>query len=106
MAIELTPIFFKMMLTKSPYNYMSDNTKELMLADAGIEVDKNYFENKKGQDRHKIIYHAAEEELNKKKRMLLAQEKVNEAVVDKWITQEMDNINNNLDDYISVNKEE
>ena len=106
MAIELTPIFFKMMLTKSPYNYMSDNTKELMLAESGIEVDKNYFENKKGQDRHKIIFHAAEEELNKKKRILIAQEKVNEAIVDQWIADEMEKIKNNIDDYISVNKEE
>lgn len=105
MAIELTPIFFKMMLTKSPYNYMSDNTKELMLADSGIEVDKNYFENKKGQDRHKIIYHAAEEELNKKKSVILAQKKLNDAIVDKWVAQEIDNLDNNLDDYITVNKD-
>lgn len=105
MAIELTPIFFKMMLTKSPYNYMSDNVKELMLADAGIEVDRNYYENKKGQDRHKIIYHAAQEQLNKKKSVILAQDKLNEAIIDKWVAQEMDTINDNIDDYITVKKE-
>ena len=27
MAIELTPIFFKMMLIKSPYDYLEDNIK-------------------------------------------------------------------------------
>ncbi len=105
MAIELTPIFFKMMLTKSPYNYMSDNTKELMLAEAGIEVEKNYFKNKKGQDRHRIIYHAAREELGKKKDFILAQEKLNEAIIDKWVSQELENVNANLEDYIAVKKE-
>lgn len=106
MAIELTPIFFKMMLTKSPYNYMSDNTKELMLAEAGIEVEKNYFKNKKGQDRHRIVYHAAREALGRKKDFIVAQEKLNEAIIDKWVSQEVENIGDNLEDYIAVKKEE
>ena len=32
MAIELTPIFFKMMLIKSPYDFMNDNVKALIKA--------------------------------------------------------------------------
>ena len=38
MSIELTPIFFKMMLIKSPYDFMNDNIKALVRAEKGIEV--------------------------------------------------------------------
>jgi len=36
-AIELTPIFFKLMLIKGPYDYLEENIKEIVLARQGIE---------------------------------------------------------------------
>ena len=33
MAIELTPVFFKLMLTKTPYDYLAENRDELLKAD-------------------------------------------------------------------------
>jgi hypothetical protein len=42
-VIELTPIFFKMMLTKGPYDYMDDNIKDLARAESGIEVEYNFY---------------------------------------------------------------
>lgn len=44
MAIELTPIFFKLMLTKTPYDYIEENIKELMKAEQGIYVKAEYFQ--------------------------------------------------------------
>ena len=49
MAIELTPIFFKMMLIKSPYDFMNDNVKALIKAEQGIEV--TIFKDKEGVQR-------------------------------------------------------
>lgn len=43
MAVELTPIFFKLMLIKTPYDYMEENIKELIKADEGVFVLYNYY---------------------------------------------------------------
>ena len=60
LAIELTPIFFKLMLIKSPYDYMSDNYKQLELAENGIYIDEDYYEEKEGIQRELVRYLAAE----------------------------------------------
>ena len=46
MVIELTPIFFKMMLIKGPYDFMDENVKELARAEAGVEIIYNYYHSK------------------------------------------------------------
>ncbi len=51
MAIELTPIFFKLMLIKTPYDYLEENIKELIKAEQGIYVQYNYYKDKEGQER-------------------------------------------------------
>ncbi len=60
MAIELTPVFFKLMLTKTPYDYLAENRDELIKAEYGIEVRYDYYKDKEGQERHLIINHEAE----------------------------------------------
>ncbi|AFL79714.1 hypothetical protein Aeqsu_0189 [Aequorivita sublithincola DSM 14238] len=104
MAIELTPIFFKMMLTKGPYNYMGDNVRELLLADQGIEIHYDYYQDKKGQERIKIDHHQALKLIHQKKQLLLAQQKLNENIIDKWVQKEIDKLDSNLEDYITTNK--
>lgn len=104
MAIELTPIFFKMMLTKGPYNYMKDNVRELLLADQGIEIHYDYYQDKKGQERIKIDHHQALKLIHEKKQLLLAQQKLNENIIDKWVQKEIDKLDGNLEDYITTNK--
>jgi len=51
MVIELTPIFFKLMLVKTPYDFMEANIKELIKADEGIYVQCNYYKDKEGIER-------------------------------------------------------
>jgi hypothetical protein len=51
MVIELTPIFFKLMLVKTPYDFMEENIKELIKADEGIYVQYNYYKDKEGIER-------------------------------------------------------
>ena len=57
MAIELTPIFFKLMLIKSPYDYLEENIKELIKAENGIEIKANYYQDKEGHERDLVINH-------------------------------------------------
>lgn len=104
MAIELTPIFFKLMLTKGPYNYLSDNVKELILAEEGIEVHYDYYQDKQGQERIKLQHHKAKKLIHERKQLLLAQQKLNECIIDKWVQKEIDGLDGNLDDYITTNK--
>ena len=104
MAIELTPIFFKLMLTKGPYNYLSDNVKELILAEEGIEVHYDYYQDKKGQERIKLEHHKAKKLIHERKQLLLAQQRLNESIIDKWVQKEIEGLDDNLDTYITTNK--
>jgi hypothetical protein len=54
LVIELTPIFFKLMLIKTPYDYIEENIKELIKAEEGIFVLYNYHKDKEGQERDLI----------------------------------------------------
>ncbi|HVU57184.1 MAG TPA: DUF4407 domain-containing protein [Puia sp.] len=85
MAIELTPIFFKLMLVKTPYDYLEDNIKELIKAENGIEVRYDYYKDKKGQERHLVINHQAERLIYEKIKATEAQKTLIDHAVEKYI---------------------
>jgi hypothetical protein len=64
MAIELTPIFFKLMLVRTPYDFLEENIKELIKAEEGISVVYNYYKDKEGQERDLVLYLNAEKKIN------------------------------------------
>ncbi len=92
MAIELTPIFFKMMLIKSPYDFMSDNIKSLMKAEQGIEIKYDFYEDKSGVQKDLVVNHQADLLLKEKIKLLQAQNEMNELVVENWKNEEIKNI--------------
>lgn len=100
-VIELTPIFFKMMLIKGPYDYMDENVKELARAENGIEIIYNYYEDGQGMEAHKVVNHGAE--LKAKERLLLlkAQEELNEKIIDSWKKKKMKEIDDNPGDFMN-----
>ena len=100
MVIELTPIFFKMMLIKGPYDYMDENVKELARAEAGIEIIYNYYQDAEGMEAHKVVNHAAE--LKSKERIMIikAQEELNEQIINKWKENKKKDIDQNPDKYV------
>lgn len=101
MVIELTPIFFKMMLIKGPYDYMDDNIRDLARAESGIEIMYNYYEDKKGMEAHKVVNHGAE--LKQKERLLIikAQEELNEQIIASWKQRKSKDIQENPGKYIN-----
>ena len=101
MSIELTPIFFKMMLIKSPYDFMNDNIKALVRAEKGIEVKYDFYKDKKGIHRDLIINHQSQKILKEKIKLLQAQTELNEVVVESWKNKEIQNIKKNPEDYIN-----
>ncbi len=108
MAIELTPIFFKLMLTKTTYDFLSENRDELIKADYGIEVKYDYYEAKnkdgkirEGIERHLVINHDAERKIFEKIKVTEIQKELTEYAVAKYKEREMKKIDANLDDFIN-----
>jgi hypothetical protein len=100
MAIELTPIFFKMMLIKSPYDFMNDNVKALMKAEQGIEVKHDFYKDKEGVQRDLVINHQSEKLIREKVKLLQTQADLNEIVLDEWKKKESQNIKKDPSNYI------
>ena len=99
-VIELTPIFFKMMLIKGPYDYMDENVKELARAESGIEIEYNFYTDKDGMEAHKVINHGAEMKSKERKLMIKAQEELNEKIIEKWKTQKMKDIDDDINQFV------
>lgn len=107
MAIELTPIFFKLMLTKTTYDYLAENRDELIKAEYGIEVKYDYYKDKQGVERHLTINHEAEKIIFEKIKVSEIQKELTEYAIKKYKEREQNKIDENLDDYIkSINPHE
>ncbi|MCP9748417.1 DUF4407 domain-containing protein [Lacihabitans sp. CS3-21] len=107
MAIELTPIFFKLMLNKTPYDYLSENRDDLIRAENGIEVRYDYYKDKEGIERHLIINHEAEKMIFEKIKITEIQKELTEYAIAKYKEREKEKIDGNLDEYIKkINPDE
>lgn len=104
MAIELTPIFFKLMLIKGPYDYLEENIKELIKAERGIEIQYNYYQDKEGHERDKIVHHEVIRLLKEKIHVLEAQSQLSEHAVNNWKGKKTEAINNNPENFVSEEK--
>lgn len=100
MTIELTPIFFKLMLIKSPYDYMEENIKELIKADKGIEIKYNYYTDGEGHERDLIINHQVLIMLKEKIKLLETQSELSNTAIEAWKEQKLEGIKNNPNEYI------
>ncbi len=106
MAIELTPIFFKLMLIKGPYDYLEENIKDLVKAQNGIEIQHDYYLDKEGLERDLVIHHEVERMTSMKARVIEAQKELNEYIIDSWKARQKQEIDANLDAYVSTVMEE
>ncbi len=102
MAIELTPIFFKLMLTKTPYDYLSENRDELIKAEHGIETRYDFYKDKSGQERHLTINHQAEKVLFEKAKIIEVQRELSGYAIEKYKDQEKEKIDKNPADYVQT----
>lgn len=107
LSIELTPIFFKLMLTKTPYDYLTENRDDLIRAENGIEVRYDYYKGKEGVERHLIINHEAEKMIFEKIKVTEIQKELTEYAISKYKEKEKEKIDANLDEYIKkINPDE
>lgn len=106
MAIELTPIFFKLMLIKSPYDYMEENIKELIKAENGIEIQYNYYQDSQGHERDKVVHHQVIRLLKEKIALLEAQSQLSEAALASWKEKKKESIRENPDRYVNEDNQQ
>jgi len=103
-AIELTPIFFKLMLVKSPYDYLSDNNKEMINAAEGIEVRHDYYKDKNGKQRDLVIHHKARRQMSEQIKLTEAHEELKDYIIEKWKEKEKEKIDQDPYQYIETIK--
>jgi hypothetical protein len=84
MAIELTPIFFKLMLIKSPYDFLKENIDDIIKAESGIYVQQNYYKDRNGLERDLVIHTQANRIVSDAVDIQLAQKRLNEYAISKY----------------------
>ena len=102
MTIELTPIFFKLMLVKTPYDYMEENIKELMKAEEGIYIQYNYYKDKQGLERDLVTHMNVEKLVHEKLELLNAQKDLTKHAIEKYKDKVKKQIDENPEAFISV----
>jgi hypothetical protein len=85
LAIETGPIFFKMMLTKSTYDYMKENELRLATARLGVEVDAQTYVTESNQVVRVDLYHRVDANLREERRRLRSEEELAKAVHDRFL---------------------
>jgi len=102
LALELTPIFFKLMLIKGPYDYMEENIKELIKAERGIEVQYNFYQgDKEGHERDKVVQHEVIRLLKEKIQILQSQSDISEQAIKSWKDKKMQDVAANPENYVT-----
>lgn len=100
LCIEMGPIFFKMMLIKSPYDFLQDNFKDRIKAKHGIVSEMNFYpDGKEGLQVDKYLYLEVESDARTVKEKLLAQEKLNKDIIKGYESKEGKKIKDNPEDF-------
>jgi hypothetical protein len=68
LAIELSPIFFKMMMTKGVYDALVENQNLIIKAQHGIEGDATLLRDAQNREQYRDIYHHANSLLDEERR--------------------------------------
>ena len=84
LAVETGPIFFKMMLVTSTYDYLLENAKRLATAKAGIEVDAQLLLTETNEEIHIDRFHQVESQVSEQKRRAESEAKLAEAVHERF----------------------
>jgi hypothetical protein len=100
-VVETSPVFFKLMLTKSSYDYLNENLTELIKAKHGIQVQHLPFKDDNGKAKEKqiITFYDGKIELEKRRKLLQSQKELSDYLVDKWEKAHKDEIDKNPNKY-------
>lgn len=84
LAVETGPIFFKMMLVRSTYDYLSENARRLAVARAGIEMDAQVLHSEHNEAIRIDHFHAVDSRLAEEKRRIDSENQVSSAIHERF----------------------
>jgi hypothetical protein len=84
LAVETGPIFFKLMLIKSTYDYLLENQKRLATAQQGIEIDAQVFLSETQEEIRVDNFHQVDASLDEERRRLASEAKLAQAVHERF----------------------
>lgn len=84
LAVETGPIFFKMMLIKSSYDYLLENQKRVAAARLGIELDAHVFLTETQEEVRVDTFHQVAASLAEEQRRIASESVVAEAVHERF----------------------
>ena len=100
LCIEMGPIFFKMMLIKSPYDFLKDNFNERVKAKHGIISETHFYpDGEGGEEAVKHRFLEVESDSRTVKEKLDAQEKLNKEIIHEYEATEGKRIKDNPDNF-------
>jgi len=107
LALELTPIFFKLMIIRSPYDYLEQNVHRIIKAREAIEFRPEYY--KVGEDADGVQidytkYYVPDQLIQEQFSIIEKQKTLTEHIIKKWSEEEAKKIDDNIDDYIEKPK--
>lgn len=105
LSIEMGPIFFKLMMTKGPYDYMVENQNYTSLIENGIYREDKIFEGAKGLI-HMEKWHYLDVDATKHEKIekLKSQKVQNSEIIKQYTETKLEEIRKNPSDFI-VNEE-
>lgn len=96
LCIEMGPIFFKMMLTKGPYDYMVENQNYLMNVENGVLKEDHIYQGTNGIiHMEKYRYLEVEKAKKDKEAKLEALGRINQHIIGSWEQIKMNQVNQN-----------
>jgi hypothetical protein len=102
-AIELAPIFFKLMMIKSPYDYLDENHKAIIIARHGVQK-KGYLASQpnggNAVEKEYDLYLLAEKLLEEKVKLLESEMEIKRHIIQKHVEKKKLDVDNNPDKYI------
>jgi hypothetical protein len=100
LAIELTPIFFKLMIIKSPYDYLEENVQKIIRAREAIEYRPEYY--KVGADGNAVdysIFYVPNQMIEEQRNIITKQQQLSDKIVEKWHDKKSKEIEANPEDF-------
>jgi hypothetical protein len=101
LSIEMGPIFFKLMMTKGPYDYMVENQNYTSLIENGIYREDKIFEGAKGLI-HMEKWHYLDVDATKHEKIekLKSQKVQNSEIIKQYTESKLEEIRKNPSDFI------
>lgn len=102
LGLEITPILFKLMMVRSPYDYLEEHVHRVVKARQGIEFRPEYYKEAGTEGSHIDFarYYVAENAIEEKRKMLSEQEKLTGQIIHQWGQRESKKIDDDPDSYI------